>query len=350
MSDIGLNLIVGDPISRSIPVILPSTSTVADIRRALLTNLPQIRGRRIRLIAAGRLLNDDRATFSSLNLIDGIHIHVAISEATPQGAGPSSTNNNNITNSGGSSLSSSSSSSPMPSAPEPVPTSGFDRLRLIGLAGEEVEVLRQMFFPEVRPLLNTLPLLPNETEAARILRAEEIWMRSQPENSEFALNLRPILLMRRGTNGQFGNGGLGGINQPWNGMVTSPAGVTYLGNNTNNDAVALHINDDDRRDDLQPNNPAGNYSSFICGFALGWTLGIFMLIMTFCSTSYSRQFRLGVLSGVLFQTMTRAMLLEEEASKDGSNTGSGTSGSGTSGDTSGSSWTGTNSLVKNILF
>jgi hypothetical protein len=333
-SDIGLNLIVGDPISRSIPVILPSTSTVADIRRVLLSNAPQIRGRRIRLIAAGRLLNDDRATFSSLNFVDGIHIHVAISEATPLGAGPSNSNGNN---------SGASSSTPTAPPPEAVPTSGFDRLRLIGLAGEEVEVLRQMFFPEVRPLLNSLPLLPNETEAARILRAEEIWMRSQPENSEFALNLRPILLTRRGSAGQFGNNGIIGAGP---GFGQNPGRASYLGN-SNSDEVALHVNDDDRRDDLQPNNPGGNYSSFICGFAMGWTLGIFMLIMTFCSTSYSRQFRLGVFSGVLFQTMTRAMLLEEEASKK-DETG-GEAGSISGGGSDSGSWTGTSQLVKTIL-
>jgi len=340
-SDIGLNLIVGDPISRSIPVILPSSSTVADIRRALLTNLPQIRGRRIRLIAAGRLLNDDRASFSSLNLVDGIHIHIAISEATPQGAGPS-TSNSSTNNNGASS------STPSAPPPDAVPTSGFDRLRLIGLAGEEVEVLRQMFFPEVRPLLNSLPPLPNETEAARILRAEEIWMRSQPENSEFALNLRPILLMRRGSAGQFGNNGITGVGPGLGLGSAGPGRANYLGN-SNSDEVALHVNDDDRRDDLQPNNPAGNYSSFICGFAMGWTLGIFMLIMTFCSPSYSRQFRLGVFSGVLFQTMTRAMLLEEEASKKDDATGTGSGGTSSGGGNDSGSWTGTSQLVKNIL-
>lgn len=79
---------------------------------------------------------------------------------------------------------------------------GFDRLAALGLDADEIAVVRAQFLPDVtREMSPALPLLPGEAETDRLRRMEDAWMRAQGPFSEFAMNLRPIVLARHGMGG-----------------------------------------------------------------------------------------------------------------------------------------------------
>ena len=336
VAELGVNVVFQD---RSVPLFLRASATVADLRRAVHASAELgalTRGKRVRLIAAGRLLGDDVATLASLGLADGAHVHLAVSDL---GGGSGGTPTQ--------SQQQQSQTQALQQDLEPVPTAGFDRLRLVGLAGDEVTVLRSMFFPEVRPLLSSLPGLPNETEAARILRAEEIWMRSQTDDSEFALNLRPLLVARPSLWAQ-----APGLRGGFSGLYGGPGGLSR------NEDLALHVNDaaagggaagDGAAADEGATASDGTMASFFMGFLAGWTLGIFMLIFA-CSPSSSRRFKLGVLSGIACSSVVQLIRLSnrdaaaETADAAGSGGTAGSGGGGGQGADSGA-WSGANKVA-----
>lgn len=79
---------------------------------------------------------------------------------------------------------------------------GFDRLAALGLDADEIAVVRAQFLPDVtREMSDIIPLQPGESERDRLRRMEDMWMRAQGPMSEFAMNLRPIILMRHDMGG-----------------------------------------------------------------------------------------------------------------------------------------------------
>jgi hypothetical protein len=175
---------------------------------------------------------------------------------------------------------------------------GFDRLQAVGLDASQVEVLRSQFLPEVqRDMGSRVALGDGETEAHRLQRMEDAWMREQGPFSDFAMNVRPLLLARHNpqvaamvaqmTDRQRAIAGLRGIN-----------GAPREGDEED---------DEDGPDAWRspggsggaPSSGAarGNLSSLICGMAMGAMFGFLMLLWV-GQPSLSRQFRLGIVLGV----------------------------------------------------
>jgi hypothetical protein len=172
-----------------------------------------------RLIFAGRILLDDGAKLGDVGLTDGAFVHVSLTTsgrgapppisaasaaAAAAAAGPFG---------GAAAFGVAADGGPAPvSPPVAAERRGFDRLAALGLADEEIAVLRTQFLPEVTRDFAALPRTsPDEPEASRLLRMEEAWLLSQRDDSDFALNLRPLLLARRAALGHaLGVGGGGG--------------------------------------------------------------------------------------------------------------------------------------------
>jgi hypothetical protein len=180
---------------------VPPEFTVQQLRQALASGSPLSRSPGVascRLITSGRLLSDASARLSSLGLLDGSAVHVVLGSsasaapaapggAAPPGLAPPASLAALL---GGGGL-----PPPPPPPPEGAPgPKGFNRLALVGLDEEGISLIRSLFLPEV--LRDVAPLLPRgagETEAARVLRMEDFWMGAQGDDSDFAVNLAPML-------------------------------------------------------------------------------------------------------------------------------------------------------------
>jgi hypothetical protein len=380
------------PTGRTLVPVSPGAAggaaTVGDLRRAIVASRELgalTRGRRLRLIAGGRLLADDAAPLEAAGVRDGACGHCAVGgELPPAGASAGGAAAAPAGSTASAAFSSSStaaaaSSAAAAAAEEAEPTAGFDRLRVIGLAADEVAVLRILFFPEVRPLLSSLPGLPGESEAARILRAEELWMRSQPDDSEFALNLRPLLVARRSlwpqaaagagagagaaAGGQFGVGGGGGAGGGGSGGAFGGGrggGGNGGGGERDEDDTALHVaGGEGAPGGVQAAAAAaaaadGTISSFVFGFFAGWIFGALMLFFA-CAPNASRRFKLGVLSGIAMAAVSQMLRIADggdaAAAAGGGGAAGGAAGGGGAaaggGDTG--SWAGANKLAEYIF-
>jgi hypothetical protein len=321
-------------------ITLPSPlATLAEIRRLIVSSMPEARGKVVRLLASGRLLANDGATARELGLRDESYVHVALSDPPTAPAVAAGATAPPI--GGPSTAPSLSSASHQGAANEFFEAGfgarGFDRLRLLGLDDDDISALRHTFLPEV--LAGTLPRLERragESEAQRLLRAEEVWMRAQGENTDFAANLRPMLMARRGAWPGAG-AGPGGL----------PAGIGGGGGGGGGAGGDEHV-------PPPPQAEEGTTSSFVFGFIMGWALGIIMLLFSIHPQA-SRRFKLGVMLGVAVNVLAAVgwTLLEPD---DSSGSGGSASGSG-SGSGAGSltpivqdagSWTGSNTGIKPV--
>ena len=288
-----------------------------------LSELKQIsENKRIRLIALGKLLSDESATLQSLGITNGTFIHVPLTEL-PASSSTSSTSSSAISNSQRASSSLLASSSIGNNNPNqtsdiyriPINSTdsntnnnylmGFDRLQLIGLDTDDIAVLRSQFLSNVtRETLPQVQRLPDETEAHRLLRAEELWMRSQPEHSEFAANIRPVLLSRRGLLNNssllLSNNNMGVNRTPadyyeeailhsrFRNAQSEPDGDND-GENGNSDTTTGNR--------WFSSSIEGSNSAFLFGFFFAWILGIIMLLFAI-NPQASRKFKLGIMFGV----------------------------------------------------
>jgi hypothetical protein len=351
--EVGLNINASEA---RFPLIVPSSTSVRELRENLRARpelAQQARGKVMRLIAAGRLLSDDTATLASLGLGDGTHIHVALTETAPppdraEGAGASAS---------ASATGASSSSSATGSATAPA-LGGFDRLRLIGLGDDDIAVLRSQFLPDVQAqTLPSLSRLQGETEAARLQRAEEVWMRSQPEDSDFAANIRPMIMARRSLWGAYfgGGGGAGavpgrGVNRPGapdfreEAWLRSEEGQAALAGGNEN----VRGPEDQRESAARwfgNSTSEGTASSFFLGLALGWMVGVLMLLFA-VGPQTSRKFKVGVVTGVMVNIVTSIIIAVLDTS-DGTSGNGGASLFPSSVEDVGA-WTGDNTGIKTV--
>lgn len=345
-------------------------TTVGTLIRLLKTSeLKQIsENKRVRLIALGKLLSDENATLQSLGITNGTFIHVSLTDlptatttSSSSSSASSSLNNNAATNNTNSSSSSADSYRISINLTTNTPNNltenennnylmGFDRLRLIGLETEAISILRSQFLNEVTS--HTLPSvtrLPDETEAHRLLRAEEIWMRSQPENSEFAANIRPVLLSRRGLSNFYGSSS----------QSTNDQGIHRNPPDYHEEAI-LHSRFRNAESERDTDNDTGNgdttgtgnrwlssssegtNGAFITGFFFAWVLGIIMLLFAI-NPQASRKFKLGIFCGVGAHIGTNIYLsLYSDPSSSSDNTTPGGTNSRPVPPSDAAAWSGTN--------
>ncbi|GMH98262.1 hypothetical protein TrVE_jg12717 [Triparma verrucosa] len=231
--------------------ITPSTTTVAELKGRTLSELKLAPGRRVRLIAQGKLLAPDTEMLSKFPLSDSSYVHCVIS---PVGSTPSS-------------IDPSSPAPPQPSDDDdydlenPAALRGFDTLRTSGVSRSEITAIRTYFTPQVNEYAGTAATIAGETDGDRIYRMEEEWMRRQSTNSEFRVNLG------RGRAGDQGE-------VEWQSSDTSTIISASLGT---------------ERD-------------FIWGFILGFFVGFFLLFWIWMPSVSHRQ-KLGILAGIGVQML-----------------------------------------------
>ena len=315
---------------------LPPTSTVAALKEAIRHSAlaSVVAGKLMRLISMGRILNDDSKSLADFRVQPGAVIHLVLSELSRTA---SSAANNNVAATAyiaAATGSAAASAPPVDPAVMPAPylaPRGFDRLALLGLGPDEISMMRGLYMREVEAAYppESFPLQPGEAEGSRLRRAEDLWMAQQnPLTSEFAANLRPLVLahqrqMRRAGGGAF----------PWLGTGTR-------GGRSNSEA-------DDEEDEeggnggsrygrggmmMTSSSSEGTVSSMIGGFCLGFLLGAASLC--WLCTQTSARFKQGVIFGVSFNMALRlsgvmdAMMGDEKSTNGGGANDAGSSGSG----------------------
>ena len=284
------------------PISLPSaSSTVLDLEQAVRAS-PGLSeaciGRTMRFIASGRLLSDAGATLSSYRVAPGATVHLVLAEGERRGgAGGRAAAALAAAGIGGGGASGGGVPALAPPSPPlgaggeafaAAPSRGFDRLSALGLDGEEISLMRLLYTRDVERDFPAaaLPPLRGETEALRQLRAEEAWMAVQhPWSSEFAANLRPLVLafQRRG-----GGAGLGGQREG-----------EEEGEEEGEGAAA------------RAPPPEGNLCSFLGGVAMGALCG--PLTLCWLCTATSTRFKRGVIAGVMVNFILSASGVFDQA-------------------------------------
>ena len=193
---------------------------------------------KVKLIVAGKLLQPDSATIGSFGIIDGAFIHAVVSKRLPTVLADAEEREEQ-------------SSGPVLSP------RGLDRLQLSArMTADQVQAIRMAFRDSIGQHAALVPRGEDEDEEAHRFRVEEDWMRAQEEDSEYAANL-------------------------------SDGGDRRAG--------AMHLSGDS---EMQ----LGTYRDFIYGFAMGFVLGIFMLVGIWDGNVSYRQ-KVGILFGVLLNLM-----------------------------------------------
>lgn len=221
-STLNLTILVKE---KKAPLSIDAQSTVAQLISSIDTLFPEWRWQRLRLFHAGRVLVTEgvqlKKTLQELGLRNesAVHVHVSeqLRENTPEGVGrplpptavPADASAaaplQSSQAAAGAAADNSGASSPSSSEQLP-PRMGFDRLRILGLDDDQITLLRAEFLPSVREeMMPRMPLEPGETEAHRLLRMEDAWMRAQGPWSAFSANIRPAMMARASSALSIGN-------------------------------------------------------------------------------------------------------------------------------------------------
>jgi len=168
------NFVVRIKVSDSSVLIIETSkdATVEELKHEILIKMGQ-EGKHIRLLWAGKLLGPDTAFLSTLKMPSNSWLHCVVSNA-PQSA-----------------ISQSESSIQEEIKDEDFGGRGFDRLRAVGMTTDEIRAIRTTFSTQVDDYISSIESKEGESDLDRRLRAEEEWMDSQADTSEFSLNTRP---------------------------------------------------------------------------------------------------------------------------------------------------------------
>ena len=261
------------------------------------------RGKLLRLIYGGRILSNDADTLERVGIKADSVLHVALFEdrnAALQAQRQPEMHVVNLNESrdapaapAAGSDASSDSDSGQPAAPSHN-RRGFDRLRALGLTEEDVSVVRLTFLPDVQRDMAELALQPGETEAERLLRMEDEWMRQQDPFSAFSQNVRPVILSRLET-------------QLALGRVRAAAAAANRDNGDDGE-----FDESEQHSGSSNNANQGNFLHFMLGVLMGSWLGLFMIVWLMLP-NVSRKFKTGLLLGLCITVVLDMLRLQEAA-------------------------------------
>lgn len=345
---------------------LPTSATVAALKDAVRRS-PElagvVHGKAIRLIAMGRILSDDAAPLAAYRLAPGAVVHMVLTDAAPPAAAGAAVPRSAAATTAAIAAATGprghlGSVAMAPSAPPatapadderagtpraPLPAAGgehapgvvalpdgtllrppgslrgFERLALLGLGADEISMMRGLYMREVEAAFPpaVLPPAPGEPEALRMLRAEDAWMATQhPLTSEFAVNLRPLVLAHQRARG-------GGGFPPWlQQRRAAGAGAGGVGDDDED------MDDDDGRRGGVGSSEQGTLGSLVAGAALGMLLGLASLCWL-CSSASTRRFKQGIVLGIMISATLNLVTARMGATgSGGSAAGNGAGGSG----------------------
>ena len=218
----------------------------------------------VKLIAAGKLLQPPSAKLSSFGITDGSFVHAVFGKAPILHPAADSLMDVEVGGMPGREL------------------RGFDRLQEgpHGISADQVEAIRSAFSEEVSAYAATHP--PSQSSSGEEedslsyrLRMEEEWSQAQSSTSEFAMNLRSNRifseLLRSNIDTRYFFGGRRGV---------EIAGASTTAGEDAPQEIYL-----------------GTYRDFLYGYAMGFILGVFMLVGIWDGNVSYRQ-KVGILCGV----------------------------------------------------
>ena len=237
------------------------------------------RGKRLRLILSGKVMEGPRSLASYPTLVEGAVIHAALSDVITGPIGDVEMDNASQTN-----------------------RRGFDRLLGAASLNEDaVAVIRSTFYQEVIDYADTQPRREGEDERERMYRMEDEWIDRQSPQSEFFMNIATGMIQQRQLGGRvsammqrFGfrqSDGAGENDEREEELRPIPYRLPY-----NSDS-------DDDLESGQRQHPARNATQrrknaeFIMGFSVGFLLGIIMLCFVW-DNNMSKYQRAGIMAGV----------------------------------------------------
>jgi hypothetical protein len=241
--------------NKDFDVFIAETALVEELQNDLFKRLElDGQGKKIRLIASGKLLDPPTKTLKDFNLKKGDFIHAVISNVTTVQHIPS------IPTSSGS------------ATQTPTNRRGLNRLLNEGLSADEVTAVRLSFRDSLDDMEETVPINPEEDPADYQLRVEEAWMSAQGSNSEFRSNFPNL-----------GNGGdnMDAAARQWAAMSRGYASA---------------------EDEAE----IGSYREFMWGFIMGSLLG-FVTIFCVWDRNVSHRQKIGILFGIIFQMLIGAV-------------------------------------------
>lgn len=286
----------------------------AVIRREQASILPGGAAARLRLIYSGRELHGTGA-LSQAGIVSGTVIH-AMATAAPAGASTGTPPSDTVSHAGSRSGAGASGHGSGEQDDDLLYTHGFGRFSSVGLDEEGVRALRANYYQQVSQLQSSMPRHDNETSNQYLVRSEEAWMARQGPLSEFGSNMRPMLIQLAAaeTSGQTGRqarlGPMGWVGQG--------------GEDTGAGRADTELSEEDTRQAR-----ARERAELLCGFVLGYFLGIFALLWVLFGSN-SRAFRTGVLGGMI-SSLLMTILFQSADTNSSSSDSSSSSSSGSSG-------------------
>lgn len=299
---------------------LPPSTTLRELYAAAVTALgaagaPTTPG--LRLLYGGRVLPAAGAqTLCDARLFDGVALHalIPVEEVSGEAAASPST-------AGATTVPSGSGDVAAQRVDVGVAVQGFDRLAALGLDAAQIGLFRNQFLPDV--VADVGPMMPREageTEAHRVLRMEDAWMRMQGPRTDFAHNIRPLLLSASAAR-MAALMRAGGAAQPP--QLLPPAGAAWRGGGAPAGGDRGGVEDDEEDAEAAEARAAGDWrapgrahpdvlalergtwGAFFAGVVLGSSLGFIMLLWVMQS-GWSARFRLGLVLGVAFNIVWSA--------------------------------------------
>lgn len=241
-----------------------ANDTVSSLKESVIRIL-SAHGKNVRLIHAGKMLDDDENLLSKYGIADGSFIHAVVTSIQGSGSSPQ--------------LHSSAPSVPVSSY------RGFDRLAVLGLSLDETAALRSSFNPQVNQFIasNSYQARQGEDNTTFRYRMEEEWIASQGTRSEFSMNLPADNRNRLASTYRQGSSD--------SDYPMSMATFSFATDRRRGGDVSFE----------RPSNP-GTMNDFFWGMAMGFGLGILMLFCVW-DRNISQKQKYGILTGVFLHLL-----------------------------------------------
>jgi hypothetical protein len=246
--------------TKDFDVPIDEAASIEELQRTLFIKLDLGQGKKIRLIASGKLLDPVSKTLKEFKIKKGDYIHAVVSNITTVQHVPTP---------------------PPSSGATQIPTNrrGLNRLLNEGISIDEVTAVRLSFRDSIDDMEDSVPMLPEEDPREYRLRLEEAWMANQGSNSEFSANF-PNLAH--------------GDQDEMNDAARQWAGVLSRGYSSTEDESEI-----------------GSYRDFMWGFIMGSLLG-FVMIFCVWDRNVSHRQKIGILFGIIFQMLMGAVQSDSE--------------------------------------
>ena len=265
----------------------------------------ECRGKRLRLIYSGKVLEEDLTLGAYCRAVDGqlpkeMVVHAPLSEVQVAAHEP----RNVFDGSGQGDL-------------EAGTPRGFDRLALTTqYTADDVALIRNTFYQDVIDYAETRPEREGEDERQRMYRMEEEWISRQSADSDFARNVSSAgsreaghLRAQRATfNRRLAEWLQGPLAMGNRRTGRRSPNQNNRGSNADEDSDGGEFNDEEDLERAGRNGgraPAPNpqdgrrkHIEFLFGFSLGFILGVIMLCFIW-DDNVSKYYRAGVMSGVI---------------------------------------------------